>query len=183
MQVYLFLADGFEEIEAIAPIDILRRANINIQTVSISGTKEVTGAHGIIIHADLLFTEVDLSLNDMLILPGGMPGTKNLDAHQALKTLLAAQYKKGGKIAAICAAPSILGKMGLLEGKEAICYPGFEEALNGAVISRNLVVKSENIITAKGAGVAVEFALQIVEELKGKSESEKISSAICLSAQ
>ena len=183
MLVYLFLADGFEEIEAIAPIDILRRANIDIKTVSISDTKEVTGAHGIIIQADLLFAEVDFNLNDMLILPGGMPGTKNLDAHQALKTLLSAQYKKGGKIAAICAAPSILGKMELLKGKEAICYPGFEETLTGAVISKHLVVKSENIITAKGAGVAVEFALQIVEELKGKSESEKIASAICLPAK
>ncbi len=179
MQVYLFLADGFEEIEAISPIDILRRANINIQTVSISGTKEVTGTHGIIIQADLLFTEVDFSLNDMLILPGGMPGTKNLDAHQALKAILTAQYEKRGKIAAICAAPSILGKMGFLNGKEAICYPGFEEALSGAVISKSLVVKSDNIITAKGAGVAVEFALKIVEELKGKSASEKIASAIC----
>ena len=179
MQVYLFLADGFEEIEAIAPIDILRRANINIQTVSISGTKEVTGTHGIIIQADLLFTEVDFSLSDMLILPGGMPGTKNLDAHQALKEILTAQYEKRGKIAAICAAPSILGKMGFLNGKEAICYPGFEEALSGAVISKSLVVKSDNIITAKGAGVAVEFALKIVEELKGKSASEKIASAIC----
>ncbi len=179
MQVYLFLADGFEEIEAIAPIDILRRANINIQTVSISGTKEVTGTHGIIIQADLLFTEVDFSLSDMLILPGGMPGTKNLDAHQALKAILTAQYEKRGKIAAICAAPSILGKMGFLNGKEAICYPGFEEALSGAVISKSLVVKSDNIITAKGAGVAVEFALKIVEELKGKSASEKIASAIC----
>ena len=179
MQVYLFLADGFEEIEAIAPIDILRRANINIQTVSISGTKEVTGTHGIIIQADLLFTEVDFSLSDMLILPGGMPGTKNLDAHQALKAILTAQYEKRGKIAAICAAPSILGKMGFLNGKEAICYPGFEEALSGAVISKSLVVKSDNIITAKGAGVAVDFALKIVEELKGKSASEKIASAIC----
>lgn len=183
MLVYLFLANGFEEIEAITPIDILRRANINIKTVSISDTKEVTGAHGIITQADLLFTEVDFSINDMLILPGGMPGTKNLDAHQALKALLTKQYEKGGKIAAICAAPSILGKIGILVGKEAICYPGFEDALTGALISKHLVVKSENIITAKGAGVAVEFALKIVEELKGKSESEKIASAICVSAK
>jgi len=183
MLAYLFLANGFEEIEAIAPIDILRRANINIQTVSISNTKEVTGAHGIIIHADLLFTEAHFSINEMLILPGGMPGTKNLDAHQGLKKILSEQSEKGGKIAAICAAPSILGKMGLLKGKEAICYPGFEEALSGVVISRSLVVKSGNIITAKGAGVAAEFALKIVEELKGKSESEKIASAICLPAK
>jgi 4-methyl-5(b-hydroxyethyl)-thiazole monophosphate biosynthesis len=183
MQVYLFLADGFEEIEAIAPIDILRRANINIQTVSISGTKEVTGAHGIIIHADRLFTEIDLVHNDMLILPGGMPGTKNLDAHQALKALLAKQFEKGGKIAAICAAPSILGKMGLLEGKEATCYPGFEDALSGATISLEKVVMDKNIITAKGAGVAVEFALKLVEELDCKSEAERIAAAICLTTK
>jgi 4-methyl-5(b-hydroxyethyl)-thiazole monophosphate biosynthesis len=183
MLAYLFLANGFEEIEAIAPIDILRRANINIQTVSISNTKEVTGAHGIIIHADLLFTGTHFSINEMLILPGGMPGTKNLDAHQGLKKILSEQSEKGGKIAAICAAPSILGKMGLLKGKEAICYPGFEEALSGVVISKSLVVKSGNIITAKGAGVAVEFALKIVEELKGKSESERIATAICQTAK
>ncbi len=179
MQVYLFLADGFEEMEAIVPIDILRRANIEIQTISISATKEVTGAHRIKIQADLLFTEVDFSTPKMLILPGGMPGTKNLDTHAGLKKLLTEQYERNGMIAAICAAPSILGKMGLLEGKEATCYPGFEDALHGVVISKKTIVKSRNIITAKGAGVALEFALQLVAELKGQSESERIAASIC----
>ena len=175
----VFIATGFEEIEAIGTIDVLRRGGIDVTISSITGPKTITGAHGISMKSDVLFNEMDYNDFDAFILPGGMPGTKNLDAHQALKAILTAQYEKRGKIAAICAAPSILGKMGFLNGKEAICYPGFEEALSGAVISKSLVVKSDNIITAKGAGVAVEFALKIVEELKGKSASEKIASAIC----
>jgi len=179
MQTFVFLADGFEEIEAIAAIDILRRANIEVTTISISTSKEVQGAHGIIVIADCLFTDADFTQNDLLYLPGGMPGTKNLDAHDRLKNLLIKQVEQGEKIAAICAAPSILGKMGLLEGKEAICYPGFENQLFGATLSEAKVVKSGTIITAKGAGVAIEFALKLVEELKGKAIAEKIAMSIC----
>ena len=179
MKAFVFLADGFEEIEAIAPIDILRRADIEVITISISNKKEVLGAHGITILADHLFTEVDFSNSDLLFLPGGMPGTKNLDTHHDLKKLLQNQAEQGKYIAAICAAPSILGKMGLLEGKEAICYPGYENQLSGAIISEKKIVKSESVLTAKGAGVAVEFALRLVEELKGKALAESISKAIC----
>jgi len=179
MKAYVFLADGFEEIEAITPIDILRRADIEVVTVSISTSKEVRGAHNIIVLADCLFSETEFANNDLLILPGGMPGTKNLDAHNELKDLLCRQAEAGQKIAAICAAPSILGKMGLLNGKEAICYPNFENQLLGAKISKDKVVKSSTIITAKGAGVAVEFALKLVEELKGKATADKIAESIC----
>lgn len=179
MKAYVFLADGFEEIEAIVPIDILRRADIEVVTISISTSNEVCGAHNIIVLADCLFSETEFSNNDLLLLPGGMPGTKNLDAHNGLKDLLRKQAEEGKKIAAICAAPSILGKMGLLEGKEAICYPGYEDQLQGATLSENKIVKSGTIITAKGAGVAVEFALKLVEEFKGKATADRIAESIC----
>jgi len=180
MKAYIFLADGFEEIEAIAPIDIFRRAKIEVTTVSISENRIVQGAHGIPVIADYLFTETDFSDNDILYLPGGMPGTKNLDAHNGLKTLISKQMSENKNIAAICAAPSILGKMNLLNGKEAICYPGFENQLCGAILSKNKIVKSENIYTAKGAGVAVQFALKLVEELKGREVAQELANSICL---
>jgi len=180
MKAYIFLADGFEEIEAIAPIDIFRRAKIEVATVSISENRIVQGAHGIPVIADFLFTQTDFSDNDILYLPGGMPGTKNLDAHTGLKDLINKQIADNKNLAAICAAPSILGKMGLLEGKEATCYPGFEDQLHGAILSKNKIVKSGNIYTAKGAGVAVQFALKLVEELKGRKEAQKLADSICL---
>lgn len=180
MKVFVFLADGFEEIEAIAPIDIFRRANIDVTTISISDQKLVTGAHNISVLADRLFSETDFSENDLLYLPGGMPGTKNLDNHEGLKKLLQKQANKNKNIAAICAAPSILGKMGLLNGKEAICYPGFENQLTGAILSNEKLVKSTFISTAKGAGVALQFALKLVEDLKGKQTADKIAESIYL---
>jgi len=178
MKVFLFLADGFEEIEAIAPIDILRRAEIEVVTVSISDNKLVRGAHNIFVQADSLFSETDFSEDCLLLLPGGMPGTKNLDAHVGLKNLLKEHAENKKPIAAICAAPSILGKMGLLDGKDAICFPGFEDQLIGAVVSKDKVVKSGLITTAKAAGVAIQFALKLVEDLKGKKIAEKIAKSI-----
>ena len=180
MKVFLFLADGFEELEAIAPIDIFRRADIDVTIVSVSDKKSVRGAHNIYIQPDSLFSETDFTVNDLLYLPGGMPGTKNLDAHEGLKKLLLSQADKNKDIAAICAAPSILGKLGLLDGKEAICFPGFEDQLTGAKLSKEKIVKSGHFSTAKGAGVAVQFALRLVEDLKGKALSEKIASSICV---
>jgi len=180
MSVFVFLATGFEEIEAIAPIDIFKRANIDVITVSTSGTKAVCGAHGITVLADALFADTDFSSADLLFLPGGMPGTKNLDASETLKQLIAAQLENDKPVAAICAAPSILGKMGLLNGREAICYPGFENQLTGAILSEDKIVKSGLIHTAKGAGVAIQFALSLVAELKGKVEADRIEGSICL---
>jgi len=180
MKVFIFLADGFEEVEAIAAIDILRRAEIEVTTVSVSDKNSVRGAHNITVLADSLFTETDFSKNNLLYLPGGMPGTKNLEAHEGLKKLLMQQAGAQKPIAAICAAPSILGKLGLLKGEEAICYPGYENQLTGAVLSKDKIVKSGIYSTAQGAGVAIEFALKLVEELKGKALSEKIAASICL---
>ena len=179
MKVFIFLADGFEEMEAIVPIDIFRRADIEVTVISISKKKLVRGAHNISVMADCLFTEADFSENDLLYLPGGMPGTKNLDAHEGLKKLLLKQASENKYIAAICAAPSILGKLGLMKGREAICFPGFESQLHGAILSNEKTVKSGFISSAKGAGVAIQFALMLVEQLKGKAFADDIANSIC----
>jgi len=174
MQIYLFLAEGFEEIEAIAPIDIFRRAGLPVTTVSITDENAVTGAHGITVLADKVFSQTNFEKDSMLFLPGGLPGTTNLDNHSSLKTLIQQHAKKGDKLAAICAAPSVLGKMGLLADKEAICYPGFENQLLNADISKSDAVRAGNVYTAKAAGVAMEFALLIVADLKGKEVADAI---------
>ena len=179
-KVFIFLADGFEEIEAIAPIDILRRAELDVVTVSISDSKTVTGAHGIKVEADQLFTETTFGENDYYVLPGGYDGMLNLSAHQGVNELLKKQHNAGKKLAAICASPSVLGKLGILEGKEAICYPGFEGKLTGATISKKSVVEDGNVITGKGPGVAVQFALKIVESLKGKETASQVSDSLML---
>lgn len=178
MQIYVFLANGFEEIEAIAPIDVFRRAELNVTTVSVTGDQLVEGAHGIAIAADCLFEELRFEGDFLLFLPGGMPGTLNLEAHEGLKSLLRQQAERGQKIAAICAAPSILGKMGLLKGKEAICYPGFESYLDGATVSAESVVKAGAVFTAKGPGVAIDFALRLVEDLRGKEVATQVAAGM-----
>ena len=159
--IYLFLATGFEEIEALATIDILRRLNLDIKTVSVTGTRLIHGAHGIPVMADTLFRRTDIDEADCLILPGGMPGAKNLAASDALRRSLVAHNNKGKLIAAICAAPMILGQLDLLRNKNATCYPGFENFLVGAKCVNNLVVEDGNIITAKGPGAALEFGFAI----------------------
>ena len=179
-KIVVFLANGFEEIEAIAPIDILRRAELDVVTVSISDSKTVTGAHGIKVEADQLFTETTFGENDYYVLPGGYDGMLNLSAHQGVNELLKKQHSEGKKLAAICASPSVLGKLGILEGKEAICYPGFEGKLTGATISKKSVVEDGNVITGKGPGVAVQFALKIVESLKGKETASQVSDSLML---
>lgn len=176
--VYLFLAEGFEEIEAIAVVDILRRANITLKTVSIHDTKDVTAAHGVTIKADILLDEVNLQVADMLILPGGMPGTRNLAHSDQFVQLLKEANKLDLYLAAICAAPTVLSKAGLLSGKKAICYPGFEVELEGAVIHDDLVVRDGKIITSKGPGTAMVFAYALVDILKGNLESDALRKAM-----
>ena len=176
--IYMFLAGGFEETEALAPLDILRRADLSVTTVGVGG-REITGSHGITVIADIADSELALDGNiEAVILPGGMPGTLNLDACPAVHSALDAASKSGSIIAAICAAPMILGKRGMLEGKEAICYPGFEEHLSGARVSDKKVVRDGSIITAKGMGVAVEFGLSLVSALKSDELAGKIKTAI-----
>jgi protein deglycase len=174
MKVYIFLAEGFEEIEAITVVDVLRRAKIDIKTVSVSERKEVTGAHGIMVNADILFDSESQKAGDMYILPGGMPGTANLAAHQELGLLLKDSHNEDKWLAAICAAPMVFGKLGLLSGKAATCYPGFEKDLLGAECRTETVVQAGKIVTSRGPGTAIEFSLKLVELLKGAELANNI---------
>lgn len=175
---YLFLADGFEEIEALSPLDILRRANIDIKTVGIN-KKEIIGAHNIPVRADIINSELDFYDIEGIILPGGMPGTVNLEADTQVQKALERCYNNNLLIAAICAAPSILGHKGYLKGKNAICFPGFENDLIDAKISEHSVVKDGNIITAKGAGVALEFGYEILSYIKNEAASTELKNTMC----
>lgn len=170
----VYLADGFEEIEAISVIDVLRRADVEVTTVSISNSQEVKGAHNITIIADKTFDELDNNEADMMVLPGGMPGTTNLGSHEGLKALIKEYYHNEKYIGAICAAPSILGKMELLESSMATCYPGFEKDLKGAIHSDDLVIRHKNIITSKGPGTAILFALDLAVLLAGREKAEQL---------
>ncbi|WP_058485454.1 DJ-1 family glyoxalase III [Defluviitalea phaphyphila] len=178
MNAYLFLAEGFEEIEALATVDILRRAEISVFTVSIINDLKVKGKNGVEVKADILFENLDLQGADMLILPGG-PGVSLLHKHEELKNLIK-EYNNAGKwIAAICAAPTVLGKLGILEGKKATCYPGCEADLKGALLQNEEVVLDGNIITSKGPGTTFSFAFKIIEVLKGKEKVKEISNGMC----
>ncbi len=177
--VYVLLADGFEEIEALTPVDFLRRAGVQVTTVSLSGGP-VLGAHGIQVNADKRLSDLDFSDAKMVVLPGGMPGTTHLDECPRMTEILTSVYKRGGMLAAICAAPMVLGKRGFLEGKYAICYPGFESELIGAQLSPSPVVRDGRIITAKSAGVAWLFSYTLAEALVGKEASEKVRAGLFL---
>ncbi len=177
---FIFLAEGFEELEAISVIDVLRRAGMDIKSVSITGNHEVTGAHGITLKADIIFKEADFEDAEWLILPGGMPGATNLHMFDALGDLLKIHYHKG-KIAAICAAPAVvLAPLGILEGKEVTCYPGFESACKsaGAKMRDVPVMSLENLITGNGPSSAIRFALAIVANSMGDSVAQQVGSAM-----
>lgn len=174
MNIFLHLAKGFEEIEAITTVDVLRRAGLNVKLVSIMDKKEVTGAWGTTIAADLLFDEVDYESGNMIILPGGMEGTENLSEHVGLANEIRSYYNNGKWLCAICAAPMVLGKVGVLRGKVATCYPGCEDALDGAKVNEERVVVDGKIITGKGPGASFDFALKIVELLKGIDTVKKL---------
>ncbi len=173
--IYLFLANGFEEVEALCPLDLLRRAGCNVTTVGIGG-EIILGAHGISVQADIPDTMYRDSAPEMLILPGGMPGTRHLDQSHTVDVALRAGAASGAYLAAICAAPSVLGKRGYLKGKRAVCYPGFEDQLEGALLQSkaHTVVTDGKIITAVGMGVATEFGLALVRLLKGEEACEKL---------
>lgn len=171
--VYVFLANGFEEIEALSVVDILRRAEIETKTVGVTG-KEITGTHGITVKADITVEDVDKNDIDAVVLPGGMPGAVNLKNSAEVEQLLLLCVGSGKVTAAICAAPLVLGNLGLLENKTATCYPGFEEELKGAKILRQNVCVDGNIITASGPAAANEFAFALVDKLKNSTASAKI---------
>lgn len=173
-KIFIHFAEGFEEIEALAPVDILRRAGCDVTVVSMTGRKEVTSSRGIKIVAEKLFEEMNYVEADMLVLPGGMPGSKNLDEHQGLKDKIVEANKAGKWIAAICSAPMVFGHLGLLKGKKATCYPGNEPDLIGATATGTSLEKDGNIITAKGAGVSVKFGLALVEALMGVEKADEV---------
>ena len=179
-KVFIFLAEGFEETEAVATIDVMLRGGLDVKSVSITGSLLVTGAHGIAVNTDMLFEKTDLSSGDMLVLPGGMPGASNLNAHTDLKKALIQYAASGKKISAICAAPLVLGGLGLLQGKKATAYPGYESTLEGATFVNSPVVKDGNIITGRGPGFAFDFGLAIVEELQGKAKAGEVAEGLLL---
>ena len=167
--VYIFLAEGFEDVEALTVVDLTRRAGIEIKIISVSGNLDVTSSHGVTVRADCLFENID-NWNDgeMFVLPGGMPGALNLRQHNELCDLLKVTARQAKRIAAICAAPFVLGDLGLLEGKRATCYPGFESHLKGATYTATFVECDGNIITGKGPAAAMDFGFEIVRQLKGQ---------------
>lgn len=177
-KAYVFLADGFEEIEGLTVVDILRRAGADTQTVSVMGRKEITGSHRITLQADLVFEETSFEDGTLFVLPGGMPGTKHLGAHEGLTSLLKKAAAEGKRVAAICAAPSVLGDLGLLEGKHAACYPGFEDRLKGAQVEFTPVVTDGNITTSRGMGTAIPFVLSLAAQLTGAEKAEELAKGI-----
>lgn len=179
-KVAVFLANGFEEIEALATVDILRRAGIPVQTVSITDDLMVLGAHNITVLADTLYNNIDFSELDVLVLPGGGVGAENLNKHEKLKKHLSKFVSENKQVAAICAAPAVLGGLGLLKDKEATCYPGFESKLTGAITSGKKVVVSDNITTGKGPGLVFDFALQLVENIAGVESRNKVAEGLLL---
>ncbi|MDR1331615.1 MAG: DJ-1/PfpI family protein [Tannerella sp.] len=177
----VFLATGFEETEAVGTIDVLRRGGAGVTTVSVTGERTVTGAHGIAVEADALFEDVAYADVDALILPGGGPGSQMLNSHAALKRLLVQHGAQGKLVAAICAAPLVLGGLGMLEGRKATCYPGIEPQLTGAIpVTDRPAVADGHIITGKGPGLVFDFALEVLARLAGKDVAAGVAEDLLL---
>ena len=174
----ILFAHGYEEVEALTVVDLLRRAKIGCEILSVADSGQVTGSHGISIGADRNFSGTDFSQYDGVILPGGMPGTTNLAADERVLALLRSFAAAGKLTAAICAAPTVLAKSGLLEGKKAVCYPGMEEQLTGAKVSFDPVAVDGTVITSRGLGTAIPFALSIVQYFEGRERAEALASSV-----
>ena len=177
-KVYIFFADGFEDIEGLTVVDLMRRAGIDIQTVSIKETKEIRTSHGIDLLTDRTFGECDFSDADMLVIPGGMPGTKYLEEYKPLTELLTDFYQNGGKVAAICAAPGIFERLGFLKGRNATSYPSVMEQLKSARTSLEPVVVDGNVTTSRGLGTAIDFSLSLIGQLEGSAKAEEIAESV-----
>ncbi len=178
--IYVHFAEGTEEIEFVTITDLLRRSSIDAVSVSITGNKKVTGAHGIVIETDMTFEEADYDSCDMIVLPGGMPGTLHMAEHIGLTDMIKSFNASGRRIAAICAAPMVLAGCGVLSGKKAVIYPGMEEYLGDAEITSARVQTDGNIITSQGPGTAMEFALEIVKTVKGTEAADKLKKELLL---
>lgn len=178
IKVSVLLADGFEEIEALTVVDLLRRAQIFVSTVTINEEYMVHGSHGISVQADELFGEANFDDVDAVVLPGGMPGTLHLKEHEGVCALVKKFHEEDKYIAAICAAPTVFSKLGLLKGKKATCYPAMEEELEGAFYMKIPVVKDGKIITSRGMGTAMDFGLELIQVLMGKEKALEIAESI-----
>ena len=172
--VYIILGKGFEPVEAIAPCDILRRGGVDVKLAGIGG-KTVEAAHGVTVAADCTVEEIDQNALEMIVLPGGLPGSTNLQAHEGLTANIRAFASAGKKLAAICAAPMVFGSCGILDGKKATIYPGMEEYLTGAEPTGEAATVDGNIITGQGPALAMEFALAIAENVKGKETADAVA--------
>ena len=177
-KIGVFFAEGYEEIEALTVVDICRRCGLEVDMVAVTEELMVTGSHGIGVRMDKGFSSADFQEYDMAVLPGGMPGTKNLEAHEGLMAQVDAYYAGGKYVAAICAAPSIFGHRGILKGRRACCYPGIEAHLEGAEVTAGPVEIADNVITSRGMGTAMDFALAIVEVLCGKEKAQEMAEAV-----
>ena len=178
-QVYVFLANGFEDIEALTVVDLLRRAKIPVKTVAIGDEKKVETSHGVTLFADALFAECDFSDAEVLVLPGGQPGTTHLGECAPLRELLRTHNAQGKKLAAICAAPTVLNKLGLLSGKKATSYPATEPAMDQVgSYETDTVVVDGNITTSRGLGTAIDFSLSLIAQLKGQEEADAIAKSV-----
>lgn len=179
IEVSLFLAEGFEEIEANTPICFLRHSGISLQTVSITGNRVVTGAHGVPVTADVLFEEADFSTTKMLVLPGGVPGAENLSLHEGLNQLVTKFMAEGKRVSAICAGPMVLGKLGLLKGRTIVCYPGFESFMEGATVRTDISsCVDRNVITANGPGSAMLFSYNITKVLRDEVAAREMANGM-----
>ncbi len=182
-QTYVFLADGFEDIEALTVVDLLRRAQIPVTTVSITETRQVSTSHGITLYTDALFQDCDFSDAEMLVLPGGQPGTRHLGECAPLAELLKEFAAKGGRIAAICAAPTVLNSLGILKGRRATSYPSCEPQMDQvASYEKDSVVVDGNITTSRGLGTAIDFALALIAQLQGQEQADAIARSIVYKA-
>lgn len=178
MKVYVMLADGFEDIEALAVVDVLRRGGVDTVTVSVKNDKVVLSAHNIPVVSDVTLSQISVEKDDMIVLPGGGKGVENLKACEPLKQLLIKHQEHEGLLAAICAGPTVPGKLGLLKGVKATCYPGCEGDLDGAVFSEDSVVIDKNFVTSRGPGLSLDFALELLKVIKGGQAAEKVRSAM-----
>lgn len=177
-KAYLFFATGFEEVEALTVVDILRRGGVDCKTVSITGDYDVTSSHAVTIRADLLFEEQSLEDGDMLILPGGIPGTPNLKAHAGLDKLIRQYHEAGKYLAAVCAAPTVYGEKGLLQDRKATCFPGMESGLVGAEHREDKVVCDGQFITSRGMGTCIDFGLTLLAKLTDEANAQTIGQKI-----
>ncbi len=177
-KAYLFFATGFEEVEALTVVDILRRGGVDCKTVSVTGDYDVTSSHAVTVRADLLFEEQSLEDGDMLILPGGIPGTPNLKAHAGLDKLIRQYHEAGKYLAAVCAAPTVYGEKGLLQGRKATCFPGMESGLVGAEHREDKVVCDGQFITSRGMGTCIDFGLTLLAKLTDEANAQTVGKKI-----